>query len=212
MTVATFTKTGSKASTAAKLSDSVFGLKVEDFGLLKQAYLKQRAAQRSNNATTKTRSQVRGGGRKPWRQKGTGRARAGSIRSPLWKGGAVLFGPTGNENYAKKLSKTAKRTAIKQALSLKAQAEAISVIEDFTVKEAKTKQAAELLSKLPADRRTLVVVDIKDESVERALRNIPNVTLVTSRYLGVAGILDADSIIITKPALSNIESWLGGDK
>jgi large subunit ribosomal protein L4 len=118
MAVATYTKSGSKATTAAVLDKSVFSLEVKNHDLLKQAYLAYLANGRINSAKTKKRGQVSGGGAKPWRQKGTGRARFGSSRNPIWRGGGIAFGPTGEENYSKKLNTTAKRKAIKQALSI----------------------------------------------------------------------------------------------
>ncbi len=213
MAVATYTKTGSKATTAAKLPKDVFGLEVENHELLKVAYNAYLDNGRTNNARTKLRGEVRGGGRKPWRQKGTGRARAGSIRSPLWRGGGITFGPSGNENYKKNLSKTAKRTAIKQALSLAAKDNSLSVIEAFELKDGKTKEAAALLAKLGAERRTLVVVAEKTDDVTRATNNLPNVKLVSATYINVFDAMNADQIVIEKAALSAIENWLaGGDK
>ena len=127
MATPTYTATGTKATTAAKLSKEVFGVEVKNHQLLKQAYETYLANGRDNLAVTKTRGLVRGGGRKPWKQKGTGRARFGSTRNPIWRGGGVVFGPSGNENYSKKLSKTSKRVAIKQALSLANTAKKVSV-------------------------------------------------------------------------------------
>ena len=212
MPVATYTKSGAKASTAAKLDKNVFEVKVESHELLKVAYNAYLDNGRTNNATTKLRGEVRGGGRKPWRQKGTGRARAGSIRSPLWRGGGVTFGPTGNENYSKKLSKGAKRTATKQALSLANQGGAVSVIETFECKDGKVKPTVDLLKKIGAERRTLIVVSEKDELVDRATRNITNVKAVQAQYLNVFDIMNADNIIISKKSLDIISEWLGGDK
>src|ERR1019366_10319418 len=115
MAVATYTKSGTKATTAAKLDKDVFGVEVKNHQLLKSAYEAYLANGRPNLAVTKTRGLVRGGGKKPWRQKGTGRARFGSSRNPIWRGGGIAFGPTGNENYTHKLPLNAKRLAIRQA-------------------------------------------------------------------------------------------------
>src|SRR4029077_14780932 len=120
MAVATYTKAGAKATTPAKLDKAVFGLDVKNHQLLKDAYLGYLAEGRSNNAVTKKRGLVSGGGRKPWAQKGTGNARFGSSRNPIWRGGGVAFGPTGKENYVRRLNLSAKRTALLQALSLAA--------------------------------------------------------------------------------------------
>src|SRR5207244_4044483 len=116
MTVVTFTSAGTKATTPAKLNKNVFGVEVKNHELLKQAYLAYLGNARTNAARTKTRGEIRGGGKKPWRQKGTGRARFGSSRNPIWRGGGITFGPTGNENHTIKLTTSSKRTALKQAL------------------------------------------------------------------------------------------------
>ena len=209
MSVATYTKTGSKASSNATLPKEVFAVDVKNHELLKQAYEAYAAEARTNNATTLTRGNVRGGGRKPWRQKGTGRARTGSIRNPIWRGGGIMFGPTGNEQYTKKLNKKAKHTALRQALSLAAQDNRIIIIEDFTPKEGKTKAAAELLTKLEAKRSVLLIVDQKNDEVQRATNNLPNVKLITATYTSVFDVLNHDRIIVTKPALEALKSWLG---
>src|SRR5687767_7143232 len=137
MSVPTFTKSGNKATTTAKLSKEVFGVEVKSHDLLKQAYVTHQANLRTNLAKTLKRSEVSGGGKKPWKQKGTGRARFGSSRVPIWRGGGVVWGPTGNENFSKDINKKAKRAALRQALSLKAAANAITVIETFETKEGK---------------------------------------------------------------------------
>jgi large subunit ribosomal protein L4 len=142
MAIATFTKAGAKATTAAKLDAKVFGVEVSNHELLKAAYVTYQANGRENLAVTKTRGLVRGGGKKPWKQKGTGRARFGSSRVPIWRGGGITFGPTGNENYSKQLNTKAKRLAIRQALSLASTANKITVIEDITSKEGKTSEMA----------------------------------------------------------------------
>src|SRR5437868_1573288 len=135
MAVATYTKAGTKATTPVKLDKAVFGVEVGSHDLLKEAYLTYLANGRSNYAKAKKRGELRGGGIKPWRQKGTGRARFGSSRNPIWTGGGVAFGPTGNENYSRKLSTSSKRTALRQALSLAAGASKITVIETLELKD-----------------------------------------------------------------------------
>lgn len=212
MATATFTKTGNKASTAAKLNKDVFGLEVTNFELLQQAYETYRANGRAPIASTLGRGEVRGGGRKPWRQKGTGRARHGSIRSPIWAGGGVTFGPSSNRNFSKTLGKKAKRTALRQALSMANKAETVKVIEDFTAKDGKTKQAIDLLNKLEADRSVLLVVDNKTKELVRATNNIPYVKLVQATYLNVYDILNAHSLVFTKSAVTATEEWLGVTK
>src|ERR1700677_2179301 len=129
MPVTSFTKTGNKSTTAVKLDKNVFEVVPENHELIKANYVAYLANGRENLAVTKTRGLVRGGGKKPWRQKGTGRARFGSSRNPIWRGGGIVFGPTGNENYTKKLPVNAKRIAIRQALSLEGEEKRIRVME-----------------------------------------------------------------------------------
>lgn len=210
MSVATFTKTGSKATTAAKLDKKVFDVKVDNHELLKQAYQAYLANGRENHAVTKKRGEVSGGGRKPWRQKGTGRARFGSSRNPIWRGGGIAFGPTGNENYSKDLSVKMKRQALKQALSLNK--DKVTIIEAFDNKEGKVAQTVKLLDKIGVKSNVLLVVDQKDVMAERATRNIQGLTLVPANYLNVFDVLNADTVVMTKKALDMVHEWLGGDK
>lgn len=212
MATPTYTKSGVKATTAVSLDKKVFGEKVKNHELLKQAYNTYLANGRENLARTKTRGEVRGGGRKPWKQKGTGRARFGSIRVPIWRGGGITFGPTGHENYSKKLHTSAKRKAIRQALSLASDGGKVVVIETFECKDGKVAPTVQLLKKVGANRRTLIVVSQKDELVERATRNIPQVMAVQASYLNVYDVMNADKIIISKKSLQIISDWLGGDK
>lgn len=212
MAVATYTKSGTSASTAAKLDKSVFGVEVKNHELLKQAYVTYLANGRDNLATTKTRGLVSGGGRKPWKQKGTGRARFGSSRNPIWRGGGIVFGPTGEENYTKQLNVKAKRLAIRQALSMAAAENKIAVIEDITLKDAKTSSLAKLLDKISATKNVLVVVEHKSEELIRASRNLPQVKVVQAQYVNVYDALNADNIVLTAGALNNVTAWLGGDK
>src|SRR5580692_7277238 len=137
MAVATYTAAGAKATTPAKLNKAVFGVEVTSHELLKAAYTAYLGNSRPNLAVTKTRGLVRGGGKKPWKQKGTGRARFGSSRNPIWRGGGIVFGPTGQENYTKGLNLKAKRQALRQALSLAASEGRIKVIETFECKDGK---------------------------------------------------------------------------
>ncbi|MBX6333944.1 50S ribosomal protein L4 [Candidatus Saccharibacteria bacterium] len=212
MSVPTFTKSGAKAATPAKLDKAVFAVMPENHELLKLAYSAYLANGRENLAITKTRGLVRGGGKKPWRQKGTGRARVGSIRSPLWRGGGVVFGPTGEENYSKKVNVKAKRLALRQALSLAASENRIIVIEAFENKEAKTAATVKLLDKIEAKGNVLLVLDTKDEQVERAVRNLQHVKAVTANYLTVFDVMNADTLVVTEKALAIINEWLGGKK
>jgi large subunit ribosomal protein L4 len=212
MAVATYTKSGGKATTPAKLDKKVFGVEAKNHQLLKDAYLAYTANGRTNNAVTKKRGEVRGGGRKPWRQKGTGNARFGSSRNPIWRGGGVAFGPTGNENYTRKLSTAAKRTALRQALSLAAKEDRIKVIETFALSDGKVKSAVKLLDKIGTGSTTLLVVADKEDKLNQATRNIGNLKLIQATYLNVYDITNADVVIIENPALEAVSAWLGGDK
>lgn len=212
MAVTTYTKTGNKATAAAKLDKAVFGLEVTSHNLLKQAYLTYLANGRSSGASVKTRGLVRGGGKKPWKQKGTGRARFGSIRNPIWRGGGIVFGPTGLENHTLKMSTSTKRTAIRQALSVAASENRVSVIENFDIKSGKTAEAAKLFAKLKADRNVLVVVETKTDELTRACQNLSYVKVVQANYLNVFDIVNANLILATTPSLKVISNWLGEAK
>lgn len=206
MSVPTYTKAGVKATTVAKLPKGIFDLDVTNHELLKQAYTAYMSNSRTVNAHTLKRGEVSGGGKKPWKQKGTGRARFGSIRVPIWRGGGITFGPTGNENFTKELPVKTKRQAIRQALSVKT--ENISVIETFDFKDGKTASVVKLLNKLNATKNVLLVVDVKDDLAVRATRNIVGLKVVQARYLNVYDILNADSIIISEKSLDIIKEWL----
>lgn len=210
MAIPTFTSTGSKATTAIKLDKTVFEVEVKSHQLLKDAYVAYLANGRENLAVTKTRGLVSGGGKKPWKQKGTGRARFGSSRVPIWRGGGITFGPTGLENYSKKLNVAAKRTAIRQALSLSYEAGKVAVIESFDAKGGKVRPTVELLKKVGASRETLLVVDTKDHEAVLSTRNISGLKLVQARYLNVYDVMNAHHVIFTKDALEIVSDWLGG--
>ena len=208
MSVPTFTATGSKATTAAKLDKSVFELEVKNHELLKQAYLSHDANERQNLAVTKTRGLVSGGGKKPWKQKGTGRARFGSSRVPIWRGGGIVFGPTGNENYTIKVNAPAKRTALRQALSLKAAKNGIVVIEDIALKNNKTSEAAKLLGAINAKGNVVIAVEAKSPELMRAFANIPNVSLSNVAYLSTYVVMNADLVVFTNKALALLQARL----
>ncbi|GAC1500433.1 MAG: 50S ribosomal protein L4 [Candidatus Saccharimonadales bacterium] len=208
MAVATYTSSGAKATTAAKLDSSVFGLMPKNHELLKHAYTMYLANGRENLAVTKTRGLVRGGGKKPWKQKGTGRARFGSSRVPIWRGGGITFGPTGLENYSKQMNIKAKRLAIKQALSLASEADKLIVIEDITSKNGKTAELSKLLIKIQATKSILLVVDQKTAELSQASQNIQKLKLVSAHYLNVYDVLNADKIVFSKSALDATTSWL----
>ncbi len=212
MNAATFTKTGTKATTAATLDKAIFGVEVTNHDLLKQAYVTYLANGRQNLAVTKTRGMVSGGGKKPWKQKGTGRARFGSSRVPIWRGGGVAFGPTGQENYSRTMPVATKRLAIRQALSLAADAKRVFIIETFECKDGTVAPTIKLLEKLEVTGSVLLVLDIKDLLAERATRNLPLVKVVQAKYLNVYDLMNADKIVITSKALDMVHEWLGKSK
>jgi large subunit ribosomal protein L4 len=193
------------------LDKAVFDVEVKNHELLKLAYDSYLANSRGANATTKRRGEVRGGGKKPWKQKGTGRARFGSSRNPIWRGGGIVFGPLGNENYTKTVPATSKRLAVRQALTLAKKADKIVIADLKTT--GKTSEVAAFLTKQKLDvRRVLLVPEAKTAELARATKNIQSVELVSPTYLTVFHILNADKIIISSKALPKIEAWLKGDK
>ena len=195
-------------TTAAKtaLPKEVFNVEVKNHELLKLAYDSFLANSRQASATTLQRGEVRGGGKKPWKQKGTGRARFGSTRNPIWRGGGVVFGPRGNENYTKKLTKTSKRVAVRQALSLANEAKNILVKDIKTT--GKTAEVVKFLADNKLDRKVLIVVDEKTPEIIRATNNVQQVLLVGATYLNVYHILNADHIVIAPKAIPVITDWL----
>ena len=204
----TYNKTGAKATTAVKLDATVFEITPKNHQLLKEAYDAYLANGRENLAVTKTRGLISGGGKKPWKQKGTGRARFGSSRNPIWRGGGIVFGPTGLENYSKHVNVKAKRLAIRQALSVSNKAGKLNVIESIDA-SGKTADLAKFLTKVGALRTTLIVVDTKTPELVRASANLQNVKLASAKYLNVFDLLNADSVLISAKALTIISEWLG---
>ncbi len=193
-----------------KLNPEIFDLKVENHELVKTTYDAYLANSRSSHAKTLKRGEVRGGGKKPWKQKGTGRARFGSTRNPIWRHGGVAFGRTGNENFTKKLSKTSKRVAVMQALSMKNADKAVVVIANLGVKDGKTKEVEKTLKSNKIEGNALVVVPEKDELTLRATNNIARIKVVRPTYLNVFDIMNADKIVIVEKALPVMEEWLVG--
>lgn len=191
----------------ATLPKEVFAVEVPNHELLKLAYDAYLANNRLASATTKTRGEVSGGGKKPWKQKGTGRARFGSTRNPIWRTGGIVFGPRGNENYTKKLSKTSKRVAVKQALTLANEAKKI-VIDDIKT-TGKTAEVAKYLADKKLDRKVLVVTEKTPELI-RATGNIQQIKLVSPTYLNVFDVLNADHIVISSKSVDTIKTWLAG--
>lgn len=189
-----------------ELAEAVFGIEPNEH-VLHQAVVMQQASLRQGTHDVKNRSEVRGGGRKPWRQKGTGRARHGSIRSPQWVGGGVVFGPT-PRSYAYKLPKKVRRLAIKSALSSKVKNENIKVLENLTLDKPKTKDMVAILNNLKVDNKALVVTENYDNNIALSVRNIPGVKLVTATGINVLDVLKYDQLIITKDAVAKVEEVL----
>jgi len=197
----------------ATLDKDIFGLSVENHELIKLAYDAYLANSRSSHAKTLKRGEVRGGGKKPWKQKGTGRARFGSTRNPIWRHGGVAFGRTGLENFTKKISKSAKRQAVAQALSLKNADKAVIAMDAELKLDGKTKSAVKVLKDLKvADKNTLMVVSEKTPEILRSTNNISNLKLVKAQYLNVFDIMNADAIVFTPAGLKATTEWLKGDK
>lgn len=194
------------------LDKEIFALEVENHELLKVAYDAYLANSRSSHAKTLKRGEVRGGGKKPWKQKGTGRARFGSTRNPIWRHGGVAFGRTGEENFTKKISKTSKRVAVRQALSLQNKDKKIVEIADFAVKNGKTKEALKIFkdAKISLDGKVLLVIHEKTELILRSTNNLNNVKIVRPTYLNVFDILNADKIVISEKAMPELKTWLIG--
>ena len=197
----------------ATLNKDVFGLTVENHELVKLAYDAYLANSRSSHAKTLKRGEVRGGGKKPWRQKGTGRARFGSTRNPIWRHGGVAFGRTGNENFTKKIAKSSKLLAVRQALSMKNADKAVFVLDKAVKLDGKTKSAAKVLKDMKLEgKNVLAVAAEKTPEVLRSTNNLPNVKLVRATYLNVFDIMNADAIVFSEPALKATEEWLLGEE
>jgi large subunit ribosomal protein L4 len=206
-----YTKSGNKQEAKVELAAAIFGV-IPNHELLQLAYRAYLANGRSASPRTLTRGLVSGGGKKPWRQKGTGRARVGSSRVPNWRGGGVTFGPTGLQNHVTNLPVKMKRLAIRQALSAQAGEGRLHVIESFEIREGKTKETATLLNKLKLNGKVLLVIDERTDLINRATDNMTALEVVAAGYLNVFTILNADHIVITKLAIEKIESWLSEPK
>lgn len=197
----------------ATLDKDIFGLSVENHELVKLAYDAYLANSRSSHAKTLKRGEVSGGGKKPWKQKGTGRARFGSTRNPIWRHGGVAFGRTGEENFTKKISRSAKQQAVRQALSMKNADKAVVVLPADTKLDGKTKTAAKILKDLKLDgKNVLAVAAKKTPEVLRSTNNLANVKLVRATYLNVFDIMNADAIVFSEAGLKATTEWLKGDK
>lgn len=204
-TVEVFNMTGQKVGDV-ELAENVFGVEINE-GLVHQAVVMQLAAQRLGTHATKTRGFVRGGGRKPWRQKGTGRARSGSTRSPIWVGGGTIFGPH-PRSYAFSMPRKQRRLAIKCALTDKVNGKNIVVLENLDFAAPKTKDVVKLLKDFSVDGKALFITADFAENVEKSSRNIPGVKAINSSGLNVYDILNHNKLFITKDAVTRVEEVL----
>jgi large subunit ribosomal protein L4 len=193
---------GSKGA-KVELSDALFAAPVNE-GLVHQAVVRQMAGRRAGTADTRTRAEVAGGGKKPWRQKGTGRARQGSRRAPQWKGGGVVFGPH-PRGYDQKMNAKMRRAALRSVLSAKAGEGAVRVVEGFGLDKIGTKAFAERLEAWEAGGKVLVVLAARDEVVERSCRNLRAVRVILADSLNVVDLLEADTVVFTREALDRAQ-------
>ena len=195
-----------EATGEVELNENIFGVEVNE-ALVHQAVVMQLANQRLGTHATKTRGLVRGGGRKPWRQKGTGRARSGSTRSPIWVGGGTVFGPQ-PRSYAFSMPKKQRRLAIKCALSSKVIDQEIFVVDSINFEQPKTKNVVKMLSDFNAEGKALIITADAIENVERSASNIPGVKVITSMGLNVYDLLHYTKIFVAQDAISRIEEVL----
>ena len=188
------------------LSKEIWGIEPND-AVLYDAITLSRNSLRQGTADTKTRSEVSGGGKKPWRQKGTGRARQGSTRAPHWYHGGVVFGPHPRD-YSKKMNRKERRLALKSALAYKAMEKELIVVDNFDIQSSKTKDVKSLLANLKAEKNVLIVVDELNENMILATRNLSNVILLQANEINVLDVISADKMIITEAAVKQIEEVL----
>lgn len=191
-----------------ELSDAIFGVPVNR-GLMHQALLRQLANARLGTSKTKTRGEVRGGGRKPWRQKGTGRARQGSTTAPNFVGGGIVFGPSPRK-YTQRMPQKMRQAAMRSALSVKATGEQLVVLDQLSMEQPKTKVMVKTLENLGlTGRSVLVLLPERNTPVERSISNLPNVKALESGYLNVRDLLGYDVVVMSQAAVEHIHAWLG---
>ena len=206
MTKVTLFKQDGTTNGEIELNSDIFGIEPNE-NVVFDAVIMQRASLRQGTHAVKNRSAVSGGGRKPWRQKGTGRARQGSIRSPQWRGGGIVFGPT-PRSYSYKLPRKVRRLAIKSVLSQKVLDNKLVVVEALQFDAPKTKEFAQVLSNLNVDTKVLVVVESSNDFAFLSARNIPNVTIVDETQVTVLDVVNNDKLVLTQAALSKVEEGL----
>ncbi|WP_311431574.1 50S ribosomal protein L4 [Facklamia hominis] len=203
--VTLFKQDGTKAGEVA-LKEAIFGVEPNE-AVIFEAVVMQRASLRQGTHAVKNRSAVSGGGRKPWRQKGTGRARQGSIRSPQWVGGGVVFGPT-PRSYSYKLPKKVRRLALNSVLSQKVLDQKFVVVDELVFEAPRTKEFKQVLANLNINSKTLLVLEGDNEAAYLSARNIPNVKVIDDENVNVLDVINADQVLITKAALSTVEEAL----
>jgi large subunit ribosomal protein L4 len=191
----------------AELQDDIFGVE-PNVPVMHQALVRQLANAHLGTHKTKKRKEVRGGGRKPWRQKGTGRARQGSIRAPQWRGGGAVFGPQ-PRSYGQKMPRKMRRLAYRSALSIKAQEEQIIVLDALQMDAPRTREMLDILDRLEVDSSALILLPQRDENVEKSAKNIPDVKTLRASYLNVHDLLNYDYLVMPLEALEVIEGILG---
>jgi large subunit ribosomal protein L4 len=190
-----------------ELVDDIFAVPINE-PLMHQAMVRQLANARLGTHKTKGRSEVAGGGRKPWRQKGTGRARQGSTRAAQWRGGGIIFGPT-PRSYDQRMPRKMRRAAVRSALTAKVADERVVVLDELRMAEPKTRQMIEMLQRLQVDSSALILMAAADQTVERSANNLPDVKLLRARYVNVRDLLTYDYLVIPQNALTVIEEILG---
>ncbi|MDP3993760.1 MAG: 50S ribosomal protein L4 [Candidatus Doudnabacteria bacterium] len=208
--VSVYSQSGEDTGSKIELNPKIFEIKELKPGVLHQVVTARLSNLRRATARTKTKGEVRGGGKKPWKQKGTGRARAGSIRSPLWRGGGIIFGPVAGRNFYKKVNKKTNRLALFAALTDRIKSNQLLVVDNIELQEAKTR---ELLQKIdifakkmkPTGKNVLIITPAKAEKLARASANLPDVKVITAANLNILDLLQANSIIVLKDALPEIE-------
>ncbi|AHF60727.1 50S ribosomal protein L4 [Spiroplasma mirum ATCC 29335] len=187
------------------LNDAIWGIEPHQQAMY-DAVVAQQSAMRQGTHKVKTRTEVSGGGRKPWRQKGTGRARQGSIRAPQWKGGGIVFGPTPDKNYIKHVNRKVRKLAIKSALSLKAKESNLVIVDQFALNEPSTKTMVEILANLKVNNEKLLIVTKPgDEVIVKSSRNIEKVNIIPSDGINIYDLLNANKLLVTEEVIKTIE-------
>ncbi|MDH5597203.1 MAG: 50S ribosomal protein L4 [Candidatus Peregrinibacteria bacterium] len=203
MKIDLYDQSGAKKGTV-NVSDDMFKVQVNE-ELVRLALLRQQANARVATAHVKTRAEVRGGGKKPWRQKGTGRARFGSTRNPIWRGGGIAFGPRNVRNFSLDMPKKARRTALFSCLSQKAADSQVFALDSYKADGPKTKDFAAMVAKLPAGRNLLIVLDKKDETLEKSASNLPNVKTILVDYLNPVDLLSYENVMFLESSIKKAE-------